>query len=278
MRALIKPNDCRHLAAVPDDGYPEVMRELRFPASLALAGGRAAAFSCTMALLGRLLLPAWVTLSRGQSCSSSASLEGAARTRSYWRYLRRLVRGAPQPPYTRVCQVGDPVLRTVAAPVEPKQLAGPELQRLVEQLVQVMRRRGCVGLSAPQLGVPLQVLVLEFPDRLFRAFSPRLRELRQMEPFPLRVLVNPSLRVLDSRLVTFPEGCESVAGFLACVPRFQAVQISGLDPKGEPVVWSASGWTARIIQHEMDHLHGCLFIDKMDSGTFTNLHWMEVND
>lgn len=254
------------------------MRELRFPASLALAGGRAGAFSCTMALLGRLLLPAWVTLSRGQSCSSSASLEGAARTRSYWRYLRRLVRGAPQPPYTRVCQVGDPVLRTVAAPVEPKQLAGPELQRLVEQLVQVMRQRGCVGLSAPQLGVPLQVLVLEFPDRLFRAFSPRLRELRQMEPFPLRVLVNPSLRVLDSRLVTFPEGCESVAGFLACVPRFQAVQISGLDPKGEPVVWSASGWTARIIQHEMDHLHGCLFIDKMDSGTFTNLHWMEVND
>lgn len=53
---------------------------------------------------------------------------------------------------------------------------------------------------------------------------------------------------------------------------------AGLDPKGEPVVWSASGWTARIIQHEMDHLKGCLFIDKMDSGTFTNLHWMEVND
>lgn len=145
------------------------------------------------------------------------------------------MRGAPQPPYTRVCQVGDPVLRTVAAPVEPKQLAGPELQRLVEQLVQVMRRRGCVGLSAPQLGVPLQVLVLEFPDRLFRAFSPRLRELRQMEPFPLRVLVNPSLRVLDSRLVTFPEGCESVAGFLACVPRFQAVQISGAGDWGRGV-------------------------------------------
>ncbi|XP_028624468.1 peptide deformylase, mitochondrial [Grammomys surdaster] len=231
-----------------------------------------------MALLGGLRLPAWVPLSRAQNCSSWAGFEGPARTRSYWRYLRRLVWGAPQPPYPRVCQVGDPVLRAVAAPVEPKQLAGPELQRLVGQLVRVMRRRRCVGLSAPQLGVPLQVLALEFPDTLFRALSPRLRELRQMEPFPLRVLVNPSLRVLDSRLVTFPEGCESVAGFLACVPRFQAVQISGLDPKGEPVVWSASGWTARIIQHEMDHLQGCLFIDKMDSGTFTNLHWMEVND
>lgn len=185
-----------------------------------------------MGLVGALLVATRVPLSLARGCSSSAGLEGPARTRSYWRYLRRLVRGAPQPPYTRVCQVGDPVLRTVAAPVEPAQLAGPELQRLVGRLVQVMRRRGCVGLSAPQLGVPLQVLALEFPDALFRTFSPRLRELRQMEPFPLHVLVNPSLRVLDSRLVTFPEGCESVAGFLACVPRFQAVQISGAGDGG----------------------------------------------
>ncbi|ELR55780.1 Peptide deformylase, mitochondrial, partial [Bos mutus] len=161
-------------------------------------------------------------------------LEGPARRRSYWRYVRRLVQGTPEPPYPRVCQVGDPALRAVAAPVEPAQLAGPELQR-------------------PGGGA----------------------EARQMEPFPLRVFVNPSLRVLDSRLVTFPEGCESVAGFLACVPRFQAVQISGLDPRGEQVVWQASGWAARIIQHEMDHLQGCLFIDKMDSKTFTNIHWME---
>ncbi|CAK6447888.1 unnamed protein product [Pipistrellus nathusii] len=99
-----------------------------------------------------------------------------------------------------------------------------------------------------------------------------------MEPFPLRVFVNPRLRVPYSRLVTFPEGCESVAGFLAHVPRFQAVQISGLDPRREQVVWQASGWAARIIQHEMDHLQGCLIIDKMDSKTFTNIRWMEVND
>lgn len=59
----------------------------------------------------------------------------------------------------------------------------------------------------------------------------------------------------------------------------QAVLSSaGLDPRGEQVVWQASGWAARIIQHEMDHLQGCLFIDKMDSKTFTNIHWMEVND
>ncbi|XP_004468185.3 peptide deformylase, mitochondrial [Dasypus novemcinctus] len=213
--------------------------------------------------------------------SSTPARDGAEsppRPRSYWRYVRRLVRGPPEPPYAHVCQVGDPALRTVAAPIEPAQLAGAELQRLVQRLVQVMRSRHCVGLSAPQLGVPLQVLALEFPEALYRACAPRVRETRQMQPFPLRVFVNPNLRVLDNRLVTFPEGCESVAGFLACVPRFQAVQISGLDPRGEPVVWQASGWAARIIQHEMDHLQGCLFIDKMDSRTFTNIHWMEVND
>ncbi|XP_011905315.1 PREDICTED: peptide deformylase, mitochondrial [Cercocebus atys] len=215
------------------------------------------------------------------ACSSTAAPDGVecpALRRSYWRHLRRLVLGPPQPPFPHVCQVGDPVLRGVAAPVERAQLGGPELQRLTQRLVQVMRRRRCVGLSAPQLGVPLQVLALELPEALCRECPPRQRALRQMEPFPLRVFVNPSLRVLDSRLVTFPEGCESVAGFLACVPRFQAVQISGLDPNGEQVAWQASGWAARIIQHEMDHLQGCLFIDKMDSRTFTNVYWMEVND
>ncbi|XP_007992005.2 peptide deformylase, mitochondrial isoform X2 [Chlorocebus sabaeus] len=216
-----------------------------------------------------------------RACSSTAApdgVEGPALRRSYWRHLRRLVLGPPEPPFPHVCQVGDPVLRGVAAPVERAQLGGPELQRLTQRLVQVMRRRRCVGLSAPQLGVPLQVLALELPEVLCRECPPRQRALRQMEPFPLRVFVNPNLRVLDSRLVTFPEGCESVAGFLACVPRFQAVQISGLDPNGEQVAWQASGWAARIIQHEMDHLQGCLFIDKMDSRTFTNVYWMEVND
>lgn len=185
-----------------------------------------------------------------RACSSAPAqdgLEGPARQRSYWRYVRRLVRGAPEPPYPRVCQVGDPALRAVAARVEPAQLAGPALQRLVQRLVQVMRRRRCVGLSAPQLGVPLQVLALEFPEALCRACAPHLREARQMEPFPLRVFVNPSLRVLDSRLVTFPEGCESVAGFLACVPRFQAVQISGAGVGGWAV--AVGGWVNSCVLH-----------------------------
>nr|XP_008255768.3 LOW QUALITY PROTEIN: peptide deformylase, mitochondrial [Oryctolagus cuniculus] len=213
-----------------------------------------------------------------RACSSAArdGAEGPARRRSYWRYVRRLVRGPPEPPYSHVCQVGDPVLRAVAAPVEPAQLAAPELQRLLHRLLTRKQVRSALALGGPQVSGAASGAGARVSLSIFRSCT--THELRQMEPFPLRVLVNPSLRVLDSRLVTFPEGCESVAGFLACVPRFQAVQISGLDPRGEQVVWPASGWTARIIQHEMDHLQGCLFIDKMDSRSFTNVHWMEVND
>ncbi|XP_028931924.1 peptide deformylase, mitochondrial [Ornithorhynchus anatinus] len=212
------------------------------------------------------------------SGSGPAAPELPGVPRSTWRWLRRLAVGAPRPPFVRVCQVGDPVLRAVAAPVEAARLGGPEVRALVGRLVRVMRSRGAVGLSAPQLGLPLQVLVMEFPDSAYRACGPRLREARRLAPFPLKVFVNPSLRVLDARLDSQPEGCESIAGFSAHVPRFRAVRIEGLDENGEPVVWQASGWPARIIQHEMDHLQGSLYIDKMDSRTFTNVRWMEVND
>ncbi|NWI13123.1 DEFM protein, partial [Crypturellus soui] len=94
-------------------------------------------------------------------------------------------------------------------------------------------------------------------------------------PFPLRVLVNPRMRVLDARLVSAPEGCASIQGFSACVPRHWAVRVTGVDELGEPVDWEATGWTARIIQHEMDHLDGVLYVDRMDSHTFTNVNWME---
>ncbi|XP_023350895.2 peptide deformylase, mitochondrial [Sarcophilus harrisii] len=219
-------------------------------------------------------------LSLALGCGGAAAppVEGPVLRRPWTRALRRWLLRPPEPPYKHVCQVGEPALRAVAAPVDPAQLAGPEAQALIARLVRVMRARGAVGLSAPQLGVPLQVLALEFPESLLLSYPPAVRQARRMAPSPLRVFVNPQVRVLDSRLVSFPEGCLSVAGFVACVPRCQAVQIEGLNENGESVVWQASGWLARIIQHEMDHLQGCLFIDKMDSKTFTNVRWMEVND
>uniref|UniRef100_A0ACB8EAX6 Uncharacterized protein n=2 Tax=Sphaerodactylus townsendi TaxID=933632 RepID=A0ACB8EAX6_9SAUR len=97
-----------------------------------------------------------------------------------------------------------------------------------------------------------------------------------MRAFPLRVFVNPTLRVLDARLLSFPEGCRSLPGFSAAVPRYQAVLVEGLNEAGEETSWEASGWAARIVQHEMDHLQGILYIDRMDSKTFANLRWAQL--
>ncbi|KAH1181341.1 hypothetical protein KIL84_005067 [Mauremys mutica] len=212
--------------------------------------------------------PAWARAR--QSCSAPPT------PRAPWEALRRAL--LLLPPHARVCQAGHPVLRAAAAAVEPALIASPDVQRLIRRLVRAMRRLPCVGLSAPQLGVPLQLFVAELPERLHRATSPSLRAARQMAPFPLKVFVNPALRVLDSRLVSFPEGCASIAGFAACVPRYQAVQVSGLNEAGDAVSWQASGWAARILQHEMDHLQGILYIDKMESRTFVNTRWTELND
>ncbi|XP_029821405.1 conserved oligomeric Golgi complex subunit 8-like [Manacus vitellinus] len=110
------------------------------------------------------------------------------------------------------------------------------------------------------------------------AYPAALRRAHRIEPFPLRLLVNPALRVLDTRLVTAPEGCASIHGFSAYVPRHWAVHVSGVDELGVPVSWEAMGWAARIIQHEMDHLDGILYIDRMDPRTFTNVGWMELMD
>uniref|UniRef100_A0A8D0GFK3 Peptide deformylase n=1 Tax=Sphenodon punctatus TaxID=8508 RepID=A0A8D0GFK3_SPHPU len=209
-------------------------------------------------------------------CCSSSRL--GERPRPYWKSLRRKVLQPPSPPYSKVCQVGDPVLRSAAAAVEPWRVTGAEVQALIRKLVRVMRKEDCVGLSAPQLGVPLQVFVAEFTKRQWQDNAPGLREAKQMAPFPLRVFVNPTMRVVESRLVTFPEGCMSICGFSACVPRYQAVHILGLNEAGEVTSWQASGWAARIVQHEMDHLQGIMYIDKMESRTFVNRLWEEVND
>ncbi|NXY82656.1 DEFM protein, partial [Alcedo cyanopectus] len=132
--------------------------------------------------------------------------------------------------------------------------------------------------SAPQLGVPLRVFAAELTPERCRRYPPEFRRAHSIEPFPLRLFVNPALRVLDSRLVSAPEGCASIKGFSAYVPRHWAVHVSGVDAGGEPVSWEAKGWAARIAQHEMDHLDGTLYIDHMDTRTFTNVNWMQLLD
>ncbi|KAM4734263.1 peptide deformylase, mitochondrial [Anableps anableps] len=200
------------------------------------------------------------------------------KVRSYLQYVKRKISPSPSPPYSHVCQVGDPVLRSHAAAVDPAAIAGPEIQKVLGTMVTVMRKLECVGLSAPQIGVPLRILMLEYPWKLFEEVPPAAREARGLSIQPLRIFLNPQLQVLDSKTVLFQEACESIAGFSATVPRFRSVEVSGLNEKGQEVTWQASGWPARILQHEMDHLDGVLYVDRMDTRTFININWQQHNE
>ncbi|KAM9302021.1 peptide deformylase, mitochondrial [Gastrophryne carolinensis] len=230
-------------------------------------------------LLG-LLVPRYshsLLLGGLQTCRLHSSWTGMKK-RSYWKFLKRSILGAPAPPYKRVTQTGDPVLRGQAESVPADRISHPDTQALLKRMAQVLRLCGCVGLSAPQLGVPLRVMVLELSDQMCQMVPPEVRSTREMTPFPLKIFINPTMRIMDSRKLSFPEGCSSVQGFSAIVPRYYSVEVSGLNEKGEQHSWKTQGWAARVVQHEMDHLEGVLYIDKMDPRTFVNVSWMEIND
>jgi peptide deformylase len=175
---------------------------------------------------------------------------------------------APENP---IVQTGNPVLRARAKDVPVEQIATPEFQQLIVRMTDAMRKAPGVGLAAPQLGVSLRVLVLEDPEALQVSLTQQERAERERTPVPLRVIINPTLTPVGEERVTFFEGCLSVAGFAGLVERWREVEVSGLDEKGQPQTWRVRGWPARILQHEVDHLDGTLYVDRMITRSFGTL-------
>jgi peptide deformylase len=163
----------------------------------------------------------------------------------------------------RITQAGHPVLRKRAADVPEDMFGGRELATLVDLMVDVMRAAPGVGLAAPQIGVGLRVLVMEDAPELMARLTDAQRAERGREPLPLTVIVNPALTLLGHATATFFEGCLSVVGYMALVERRLEVELRGRDPKGAPVSMRLRGWPARIAQHEVDHLDGTLYVDRM---------------
>lgn len=174
-----------------------------------------------------------------------------------------------QPDIPPIVQTGAPVLRERAIDVPPEQINTPEFQQLIATMIATMRAAPGVGLAAPQIGVPWRVIVLEDDEKLSANSTAEEREERGRVPFPTRTFINPSLRVLGEKTETFFEGCLSVDGFAAIVERAHEVEVTGLDERGEAQVWRVKGWPARILQHEVDHLNGTLYIDRMKTRSFT---------
>jgi peptide deformylase len=167
----------------------------------------------------------------------------------------------------QISQIGDPVLRQKAIEVDARDIGSPELNRLIDAMVGAMRAAG-VGLAAPQIGTPLQVIVMEdLPE--FSAKMPQAERIeKEREPFDLKVMINPVLREIGTETRDFFEGCLSIRGYTGMVRRHREVVVSYLDPAGTPQTWQPRGWAARIAQHEYDHLQGVLFTDRMDARSF----------
>jgi peptide deformylase len=131
---------------------------------------------------------------------------------------------------------------------------GPELQTLLDDMVETMRQAPGVGLAAPQVDSPLRVIVVEYPEK----------EDDEDAPAKLFTLVNPEITRFSSDIVVGTEGCLSIPGILGDVDRAASITVKGFNRRGQPVKIKANGWLARIFQHEVDHLDGVLFVDRAE--------------
>ena len=151
-----------------------------------------------------------------------------------------------------IVRMGNPVLRTPAAPVPPEALAEAATQRWIDDMVETMHDADGVGLAAPQVGVAWQLFVYEAADEDDPAAG-----------IPLAVVVNPMVEPMVGEQVFDWEGCLSIPDLRGLVPRHPALRLRGSDRHGRPVDRVVDGFEARIVQHEFDHLNGVLFLDRM---------------
>jgi len=169
-----------------------------------------------------------------------------------------------------IVQCGDPVLRRAAEPVDPADLRKPALLRLIAQMRATMEAAPGVGLAAPQVGVSLQLAVMQDDPERWGHLNDEERAARERDALPFTVLVNPAVTPVDEDgSVGFYEGCLSVPGLAAVVARHRAVRVKALDSRGEPVDRVYTGWPARIVQHETDHLGGRLYLDRAEARSLT---------
>lgn len=175
-----------------------------------------------------------------------------------------------------IVKAGDPVLHEPAREVTVEEIGSDRIQKIIDDMVKAMRKAPGVGLAAPQIGIPLKIVVLE-DTKEYIGYAPK-EEVKEQDrrPFDLLVIINPRLRKKSNKSALFFEGCLSVDGFRALVERHLEVEVTGLDGNGQAIKVDASGWQARILQHECDHLDGTLYVDKMVPRTFRTVENLDL--
>jgi peptide deformylase len=156
----------------------------------------------------------------------------------------------------KVARIGHPVLRQVAEPVSPEAIAAPEIQRLIDDMLETMAEYDGAGLAAPQVHVSRRIVIYGVDA------NPRYPEAPAV---PLTVLVNPRITPLVTEQVEDWEGCLSVPDLRGMVPRWTRVRVEALGRDGKPLRFTAEDFHARVVQHECDHLDGKVYLDRMRS-------------
>lgn len=158
----------------------------------------------------------------------------------------------------KVARMGHPVLRAKAKPIDPADIRSPRIQGLIDDMFQTMREYQGVGLAAPQVHEGLRLFVAGFAP-------PRDAddEDDERERVPMMALINPEISIVGSATEEDWEGCLSIPDIRGRVPRAKQIVVQAYDRRGKRIELRASGFTARVIQHETDHLDGVLFFDRM---------------
>jgi peptide deformylase len=155
----------------------------------------------------------------------------------------------------KIARMGHPVLRQPARELAPDEIRSPEIRRLIEDMVETMHEYNGIGLAAPQVHEPLSIAVIEYEDD-----NPRYPDAGSQ---PLSVFINPKITVLDTTEQGYWEGCLSIPELRGLVYRPRKIQVDYLDLDAQPRKIVAEGFLATVFQHELDHLAGTLFIDRV---------------
>jgi len=163
----------------------------------------------------------------------------------------------------KVARLGHPVIRKPSAAVPKETITSPEIQRLIDDMIETMREYDGVGLAAPQVHVSKQLAVIEVNEN---------RRYPGEGPIPLTILINPKILSASKKQLEDWEGCLSVSELRGKVPRAESLEVETYNRKGEKIRFEARGFFARVIQHECDHLAGKVFLDRMPNlQTLTHL-------
>jgi peptide deformylase len=160
----------------------------------------------------------------------------------------------------QVVEIGDPVLRRQARELTRDEISSPEIQTLIDDLIETKRATHGAGIAAPQVGESVRVAVVEVEEG-----NPRYP---YKPPEPLTVLINPTIEPLDDQLIEINEGCLSVPNLRGTLQRHLEVRVRYIDRDGTGHEVVKRGLTAGTFQHEVDHLDGILFVDRADPRTF----------